>query len=114
MPCHVHPTETRPRRVSLTLWFRRHRRGTNEQRSHPGSGIAVDSSGNVYVTGYTYSTDFPASGGFDTALGGTMDAFVTKVSSAGSSLAWSSFLGGTSSVDSGRSIAVDSAASQMP
>ncbi|MFH0899261.1 MAG: antitoxin family protein, partial [Pseudomonadota bacterium] len=30
-----HPTETRPRRVSLTLWFRRHRRGTNEHRSHP-------------------------------------------------------------------------------
>ncbi|MFH0902034.1 MAG: M14 family zinc carboxypeptidase, partial [Pseudomonadota bacterium] len=41
VPCHVHPTETRPRRVSLTLWFRRHRRGTNEQRSHPLAWVAL-------------------------------------------------------------------------
>jgi beta-propeller repeat-containing protein len=71
-------------------------------------GVALDSAGNVYVTGGTYSSDFPTTGGFDTTwVGG--DAFVTEVSAAGSSLAWSSFLGGSSS-DVGNGVAVDSAA----
>ena len=45
-----------------------------------GDGIAVDSSGNAYVTGLTESTDFPQQGGLQTTCGGgTADAFVTKV-----------------------------------
>jgi len=69
----------------------------------------VDSAGNVYVAGSTGSTDFPTTGGFDTTLdGGSPDAFVTKVSAAGSNLVWSSYLGG-GGLDSGSSIAVDSA-----
>jgi uncharacterized membrane protein (UPF0136 family) len=71
-----------------------------------GRGIAVDGSGNVYVTGWTESTDFPTPGGFDTTRGGASDAFVTKVNADGHSLAWSSYLGG-SNEDSGNSIAVD-------
>jgi beta-propeller repeat-containing protein len=72
--------------------------------------VAVDSAGNVYVTGGTHSSDFPTMGGFDTTHGGggLYDAFVTKVNAAGSSLAWSSFLGGSDS-DQGEGIAVDSA-----
>jgi MYXO-CTERM domain-containing protein len=71
-----------------------------------GRGIAVDGNGNVYVTGYTKSTDFPTTqGGFDTTLGGSQDAFVTKVNANGQSLAWSSYLGGSSD-DYGGGIAV--------
>jgi len=69
-----------------------------------GFGIAVDSAGNVYVIGYTTSTNFPTtSGAFQTTSGGP--AFVTKLNPAGSALVYSTYLGG---VD-GRSIAVNSA-----
>jgi hypothetical protein len=44
-----------------------------------GYGIAVDGSGNVFVTGYTQSTDFPTAGGFDTTLDGYGDAFVVRI-----------------------------------
>lgn len=77
-----------------------------------GYGIAADSSGNVFVTGSTLSANFPTSGGFDTAFGGVQDAFVAKVSGAGT-LAWSSFLGGagdpsSSTGTTANAIAVDS------
>jgi Bacterial Ig-like domain (group 3)/Beta-propeller repeat len=69
-----------------------------------GYGIALDSSGNAYVTGYTRSTDFPTtSGAFQTTCCG---AFVTKLNSTGSALVYSTYLGGSG--DSGHSIAVDS------
>ncbi len=51
-----------------------------------GSGIAVDKKGNAYVTGYTASTEatFPVKGGPDlTFNGGSVDAFVAKVSETG-------------------------------
>ncbi|MBI2388171.1 MAG: SBBP repeat-containing protein [Deltaproteobacteria bacterium] len=68
------------------------------------NGIAVDGSGNVFVTGGTDSADFPATGGFDTTLN-LMDGFVTKLGSAGT-IAWSSYLGG-SAPDYASSVAVD-------
>ncbi|MCD6405597.1 MAG: SBBP repeat-containing protein [Planctomycetes bacterium] len=75
-----------------------------------GTGIAVDAAGNAWVTGYTYSVDFPTPGGFDTTLGGEEDAFVAKISAAGE-LAWASYLGGEHSGGVGREggydIAVD-------
>ena len=44
-----------------------------------GNAIAVDSSGEAYVTGYTQSGDFPVtSGAYATKAGGTQDIFVTK------------------------------------
>jgi hypothetical protein len=72
-----------------------------------GYGIAVDSDGNAYVTGFTKSTDFPTSpGAFDTTYhGGTSEAFVTKLTADGSALAYSTFLGGSKS-DGGTGIAV--------
>ena len=74
-----------------------------------GEGIAVDSSGAAYVAGETDSTDFPTSpGAYRTAYtGGRRDAFVTKLAPDGRSLAYSTYLGG-SSFDGGRGIAVDS------
>jgi hypothetical protein len=71
-----------------------------------GFGIAVDASGNTYVTGYTYSTNFPTVNPFQASYGGGTDAFVTKFNSAGSGLDYSTYLGG-SSVDAGNGIAVD-------
>ncbi|MBI4166994.1 MAG: choice-of-anchor D domain-containing protein, partial [Acidobacteria bacterium] len=77
-----------------------------------GNGIAVDSSGNAYITGPTSSTDFPTLNAFQSVnhLGGgnPTDAFVTKLNADGSALLYSTFLGGLAR-DSGNAIAVDSA-----
>ncbi|HTA75724.1 MAG TPA: SBBP repeat-containing protein [bacterium] len=72
--------------------------------------IALDSSGNAYVTGHTNSSDFPTtSGAYKTSYsGGVNDAFVTKVNVVGSGLVYSTFLGGAEA-EAGTSIAVDSA-----
>ena len=72
-----------------------------------GNGIAVDSSGNAYVTGYTISTDFPTMNPFQPIYGGNEDAFVAKLNPTGSALVYSTYLGG-SGLDQGNGIAVDS------
>ncbi len=59
-----------------------------------GLAITADSSGNAYVTGTTLSTDFPTVSAFQPALNGDSDAFVTLVASGGSTLTYSSYLGG--------------------
>jgi len=46
-----------------------------------GIGIAVDSSGNAYITGLTESTNFPTANAFQATLGGGFDAFVTTINS---------------------------------
>ena len=74
-----------------------------------GSGIALDSSGNAYITGQTSSVNFPTANPFQGTPGGAQDAFVTKLNPQGSMLSYSTYLGGTFN-DSARGIAVDSAA----
>ncbi len=61
-----------------------------------GQGIAIDSLGSAYVTGYTGSPDFPTTAGaFQTAMRTIYgNAFVTKVKPDGSGLAYSTYLGG--------------------
>ena len=72
-----------------------------------GMGIAVDASGNAYITGYTSSADFPTTfGAFQTTYGGSGDAFVTVLNSMGSGLVYSTYLGG-SDAEQGNNIAVD-------
>jgi len=76
-----------------------------------GTGIAVDSVGNAYVTGITFSTEatFPVLGGPDlTFNGGTWDAFVAKVNAAGTALVYAGYIGGSGN-DQATGIAVDSA-----
>ncbi len=72
-----------------------------------GTGIAIDSGGNAWVTGETVSTDFPtASGAFQPTLAGATDAFVAKIGPSGAALLASTFLGGEG-FDRGNAIAVD-------
>jgi hypothetical protein len=75
-------------------------------------GVAVDGSGSVYVTGYTYSADFPTTAGaYDTTYnGGGYDVFVTKLNSTGSALLYSTYLGGSGN-DGADGIAVDTSGS---
>jgi len=72
-----------------------------------GNSIAVDSSGNAYLIGVTFSTDFPTANPMQVALGGVQDAFVTELNASGSALVYSTYFGGSSN-DSGSGIAVDS------
>ena len=74
--------------------------------SSAASGIAVDPPGNAYVIGQTNSTDFPIKNALQSTLGGSYDAFVTKISADGSAFIYSTYLGGTKS-DYGLGIAVD-------
>ncbi len=77
--------------------------------SDVGNGIAVDSLGAAYVTGYTDSTEatFPVTGGPDTTHNGGLDAFVAKVVPNGTGLDYAGYIGGSGS-DVGSGIAVDS------
>lgn len=80
--------------------------GAGATTDAPGNnGLALDGEGNLYVSGYTESPDFPRSLGLPHA--GAFDAFVTKIASDGSAILWSSFLGGNA-VDWGWGITLDS------
>ncbi len=70
-------------------------------------GVAVDSSGQVYVTGRTTSTNFPAPTQIPGVRGFADDAFVTKLNSQGSGLVYSTYVGGDGT-DFARGIAIDS------
>ncbi len=76
------------------------------QQTDTPRGIAVDASGNVYVTGFTLSTDFPTTtGAYQTASRGPENGFVLKLNSSGV-LVYSTYLGG-SGRDFATAIAID-------
>ncbi|MCS7076778.1 MAG: SBBP repeat-containing protein [Bacteroidia bacterium] len=72
-----------------------------------GYGIAVDASGNAYITGYTQSGDYyTTTGAFQTTNGGINDIFVTKLNSTGTGIIYSTYIGG-SGIDEAYGIALD-------
>src|SRR5437764_5126123 len=72
-----------------------------------GLAVAVDSFGNAYATGFTASTNFPATpGAFDTTINATEDCFVSKLNSAGTALVYSTFICGNTNTH-GNAVAVD-------
>jgi hypothetical protein len=76
-----------------------------------GFGIAVDANGNAYVVGITMSSDFPTTAGaFESALNSSFsDGFFTELNSNGTSLIYSTYLGGScNNGDVGNGIALDS------
>ena len=95
------------------------------QEQDAATAVAVDASGSAYVTGFTYSADFPLKDPVDATNSGgsgSSDAFVSKLSPDGSALVYSTYLGGGISpspyectnrvtADYGRAIAVDASGS---
>ena len=81
--------------------------GSEEQEGR-GRGIAIDSYGDIYVTGETSFQDFPVTeGAYDISYnGGIDDAFIFKLDSSGSFLIYSTFIGGEER-DLGYDIEVD-------
>lgn len=81
------------------------------QTEDVASGIAVDADGNAYLSGWTFSLDFPVAVGPRLSPGAEIwqrsDAFVTKVSADGTALVYSGYVGGSWS-DQAHGIAVDS------
>ncbi|MFC1938256.1 SBBP repeat-containing protein [Chloroflexota bacterium] len=60
-----------------------------------GNSIALDVQGQAYVTGYTDSLNFPILNPYQDTIGGCSDAFVTKLSTSGGSLDYSTYIGGS-------------------
>jgi hypothetical protein len=70
------------------------------------NGIALDTNGDAIITGYTTSTNFPTASAAQPHFGGgSSDAFVAKLSSDGSSLVYSTYLGGSNNENSAASTA---------
>ncbi len=96
---HSHPLVIDP-----VLAYATYLGGNNDDRC---AGIAVDGNGNAYVTGVTYSANFPiTSGAFQPAFGGVFDAFVAKLNPTGTALVYATYIGGNI-YDEGTGIAVD-------
>jgi hypothetical protein len=70
------------------------------------NGIATDVANSIYLTGNTYSTNFPTRNGVYSSNAGGSDIFVTKLTPNGATLVYSTYLGGSSD-DAGNGIAVD-------
>ncbi|HQR34766.1 MAG TPA: SBBP repeat-containing protein [Blastocatellia bacterium] len=70
-------------------------------RAEEAKQIALDPLGNAYVTGYTFSLNFPTVNALQKNYGGSVDAFVTKINATGSAIIYSTFLGGTGSENTG-------------
>ncbi|HKP53774.1 MAG TPA: SBBP repeat-containing protein [Chloroflexia bacterium] len=92
-----------PLTIDPTLTYSSYFGGTSGEAIE---GIAVDGAGNIYVSGTTFSADFPIANGYQGALQGGYDVFISKLNPAGSALIYSTFIGGSDS-ENGGVLAVD-------
>jgi Beta-propeller repeat len=86
-----------------TLLYSTYIGGNGEDRA---LGIALDTAGNVYLTGSTTSTDFPVVNAYQSQLAGGKDAFVLKLNPSGNGLVYSTYYGGHGN-DIGNGIAIN-------
>src|SRR5207247_6338269 len=83
----------RPLVIDPTLVYSRFVGGTRDDESY---GVVVDGTGAAYVAGFTTSSNFPVTaGGFDRSFGGVADVLVAKLNAPGTSLGYSTFIGGS-------------------
>jgi len=94
----------RPLTIDPILSYSSYLGGTAGEAAY---AVAVDAQGYIYLTGYTSSVDFPIAAPGQGSFGGGTDAFIVKLDPTGSSLVYSTYLGGSGN-EYGRSIAVDS------
>jgi len=94
-----------PLTIDPTLTYSSYFGGTNGDAIE---GIAVDGEGNIYVSGTTFSADLPIVNGYQGALQGGYDVFISKLNPSGSALIYSTFIGGSES-ENGGVLAIDPA-----
>lgn len=97
---------TRPLVLDPTLVYSSYLGGNSADKA---KDVGVDSSGNIYVTGYTYSTSFPGGG---SGNAGYDDVFVTKINAAGTAVIYTTIIGGNGTDEPG-GIAVNSSGSKI-
>jgi hypothetical protein len=96
---------------SVLLWST-YLGGNGDDRAN---ALALDPSGNIYITGGTFSTNFPTFHALQPSNAGGQDAFVTKLAADGHTLVYSTYLGGSggsvTANEAGAAIQVDAAGS---
>ncbi len=96
---------SKPLVIDPALSYSTYLGGSEQDDAH---GIAVDASGNAYVTGFTSSFDFPVTASLQPVPGDSFNAFITKLNATGTALIYSTILGGNDA-EFGFDIAVDAA-----
>lgn len=85
------------------LLFSTYLGGTNTDCAY---GLEIDKQETVYITGVTWSSDFPVVDSYDGVLNGSMDIFITRLCSTGESVIYSTYIGGSED-ETGFDIALD-------
>ena len=76
--------------------------------SESGPDLVLDDSGRVYISGQTRSGDLPTVNAYDSTMAGVSDSYIARLSADGSTLEYSTFIGGSTGNDGGGNITVDS------
>jgi glucose/arabinose dehydrogenase len=101
-----HYDATRSLVIDPVVEFATYLGGSGAEDGLDNMGVALDSTGHIYVAGTTDSADFPTTGEIQDQFGGTTDAFVVKLDPTGSTTIYATYLGG-GSLDSAQAIGVD-------